>query len=139
MQDELSDFTLETIYGVLFGDYPTPKVMEDVKRLFPVISGGLISFPVRFPWPLSLLPALGFGTSMDTRGAFQDVVRDVLQARRADLAPTEGATKGTRCGGLLDSLMEVQRQQTGLDELQEGSISSPFDDDFIIDNIRGIL
>lgn len=135
MQDELTSFTLEAVAGAFFGDYATPDFVKDVKRLLPVMTGGVFSLPVRFPWPLSKIPMLSFRKSMKARKAFEGIVRDLLQERRLDLTVAERAAKG-KSGGLLDSLFKIQQEQRELDQMQkDGKL---FDDHFIIDNVRGL-
>ncbi|CAM9217969.1 unnamed protein product [Ectocarpus sp. 8 AP-2014] len=130
MQDDLRRFSLESIAGAFFGDYATPRFIEDTGRLLPILSQGLISIPFRFPPPLNKLPMLGFGLSMDAREELKGVIRDALHRRRADLASGEGTSKNP---GVLDSFFDLQdQQQMGAEGALDGSFS--FDDDFIIDN-----
>lgn len=136
MRDELRNFALEAFIGVLFGDYATPKLVEDIKRLISSITSGLFSLPVRFPWPMNKLPVLAFGKSMDARQELQGIICDLLQERRADFAAVEETGKSGKSGGIFDKLVEIQQQRMEPEEMQEGSVS--FDDDFIIDNVRGI-
>eukprot|EP00903_Cladosiphon_okamuranus_P015049 g13922.t1 len=131
VQDEVSDVTMESIAGVFFGDYTTPKFVELIKRLLPVVVFGLVSFPVGFPWPLNQAPVFGFGKSMDARNAFKSEILKVLEERRADLASAEEETGGGKSAGLLDSFIEIQQNEMGLEGGQDGS----FDDDFIVDNV----
>ena len=134
MQDELRDFTLESIVGVFFGDYATPGFIDDVKRYMPAISSGLFSLPVRFPSALHDLPIFGYGKSMDAREAFSGVIRRVLEERRVDFTSDEGGSSSTdrKRAGVLDSLIEIQEREKGSELGQEGN----FDDDFIVDNVR---
>ena len=134
MMDELLDFTLELITGVLFGDYASPEFMEDVKRYLPAIGDSLLSIPVRFPWPLNTLPVFGYGKSMDAREAFSGAVRRVLEERRADLSSAErgsGSIDGKNAG-VLDSYMAIQQRESASEAGQQGT----FDDQFIVDNVR---
>ena len=121
----MTDFTLESIAGVFFGDYATSEFMEDMKRFLPSIASGLFSIPIRFPWPLSKFPAFGYGRSMEARDAFASDVLNVLQERRADLASVEERGSGGKSAGLLDSLILTQQDQG-------------FGDDFIVDNVRTV-
>lgn len=130
LQNEMRDVTLESIAGVFFGDYATPELMKDIKRLLPVLANGLFSLPVRFPWPLNQLPVLGFGRSMNAREEFKLYVLNVLKERRADWASAEEGNSGGKSAGLLDSLLMTQRNQMDLTGGQD------FDDDFIFDNVR---
>ncbi|CAM9611039.1 unnamed protein product [Ectocarpus sp. 6 AP-2014] len=132
VQDDITDFTLESIAAGLFGEYATPSFMKDTKRLLPALLTGLFSFPYRFPPPLNKLPTFAFGSSMDARQEYKDVVRDLIQRRRADVAAGMGASNS---GGLLDSFFELQKQYQM--DAKAGSFS--FDDDFIIDNVINIL
>ncbi|CAM9885429.1 unnamed protein product [Ectocarpus sp. 4 AP-2014] len=130
MQDDLRRFSLESIAGAFFGDYATPRFIEDTGRLLPILSQGLVSIPFRFPPPLNRLPMLGFGLSMDAREELKGVIRDALHRRRVDLASGQGTNKNP---GVLDSFFDLQdQQQIGADGALDGSFS--FDDDFIIDN-----
>ena len=134
MLDELFDFTLELVAGVFFGDYASPEFLDNVKRYMPAIGNGLLSFPMRFPWPLNKLPVFGYGVSMDAREAFSSAVRRVIEERRADL-PYAGEDSGRTDGksaGVLDSYMAMQQRENSSDRGQDGT----FDDDFIIDNVR---
>lgn len=127
MLDELASFTLESIAGVYFGDYATPEFMEDIRRYMPTITKSVFSIPIWFPWPLNKLPLFGFGKSMDARAAFSDVVRRVADDRRVALAAERsgGSSRtGGKSAGVLDALLEIQREQGGT-----------FDDDFIVDNV----
>ncbi|CAM9850857.1 unnamed protein product [Ectocarpus sp. 8 AP-2014] len=132
IQDDITDFTLESIAAGLFGEYATPNFMQDTKRLLPALLAGLFSFPYRFPPPLNKLPMFAFGSSMDARQEYKGVVRDLIQRRRADVAAGMGASNS---GGILDSFFELQKQYQM--DAEEGSFS--FDDDFIIDNVITIL
>ncbi|CAM9562186.1 unnamed protein product [Ectocarpus sp. 12 AP-2014] len=130
MQDDLRRFSLESIAGAFFGDYATPRFVEDTGRLLPILSQGLVSIPIRFPPPLNRLPMLGFGLSMDAREELKGVIRDALYRRRVDLASGEGTSRNP---GVLDSFFDLQDQyQMGAEGALDGSFS--FDDDFIIDN-----
>lgn len=132
MQDDLRRFSLESIAGAFFGDFATPRFIEDTGRLLPILSQGLISIPFRPPPPLNKLPMLGFGLSMDAREELKGVIRDALRRRRVDLASGEGTNKNP---GVLDSFFDLQdQQQMGAEGALDGSFS--FDDDFIIDNVR---
>ncbi|CAN0343968.1 unnamed protein product, partial [Hapterophycus canaliculatus] len=131
LQDEVRDFTLEAITGVFFGDYATTELLDDVKGLLPVITSGLFSLPVRFPWPLNKLPVLGFAASMDAREAFKLIVLSVLEERRAEWTSTGGTSSGGKSAGILDSLIEIQQKQMGLEDGRQQC----FDDDFIVDNV----
>ena len=127
MLDELSDFTLESIVGVYFGDYATLELLEEVKRYVPTITKSVFSVPLRFPWPLNKLALFGFGKSIDARAAFSVIVHRVVDERRADLSSArEGSSSaGGKSAGILDSLFEIQQGQEGF-----------FDDDFIVDQVR---
>ncbi|CAN0034904.1 unnamed protein product [Scytosiphon promiscuus] len=131
LQDELRGFTQEAIVGVYFGDYATPELLENVRRFLPTITRGLFSLPVRFPWPLSQLPVLGFGASMDAREAFKSIVLSVLEERRTDGTADHAGGVGGKSAGILDSLIEIQQDQMGREDGQEGI----FDDDSIVDNV----
>ena len=137
MLDELGIFTLESITGVYFGDYATAELMEDVQRYMPAISNGLLSLPVRFPWPLNKLTVFSFGKSMDAREAFAGVIRRVLNERRADLlsAGVGGNGTGGKSAEVLDSLIEIQQRENGSEDGQGGT----FDDHFIVDMVRNRL
>lgn len=128
IQDDITEFTLESITAGLFGEYATPDFVEDTKRLLPALTKGLFSIPYRFPPPLNKLPMFAFGSSMDAREEFKGVVRDLIQRRRADVAAGMGASKS---GGILDSFFDLQKQYQM--DAEEGSFS--FDDAFIIDNV----
>lgn len=135
MLDELADFTMELITGVLFGDYATPELMKDVKNFLPALSKAMFSFPVRFPWPLNKVPVFGYGKSMDAREAFSGVIRGVLDERRADILSVgedSSGTAGGKSAGILDSLIELQQREKVSEEGQEGT----FNDDFIVDTVR---
>lgn len=132
IEDEMKDVTSEAIAGVFFGDYATPELMADTRRVLPAISRALFSIPVRFPWPLNRLPAFGFGRSMDARESFKSEILRVLEERRADMVSAEEGSSGGKSAGLLDSLILIQQRQKGLEGTQGGS----FDDDFIVDNVR---
>lgn len=134
LQDELRDFTLESITGVYFGDYATPDLLEDVKQLLPVMTSGLISLPVRFPSPLNKLPVFGFARSMDARETLKSIILSELEKRRAAWACTDGGDRGGKSAGILDSLIEIQRNQMDLEHGRQGT----FDDDFIVDNVSDV-
>lgn len=133
MQDEITDVTLESIASVFVGDYAAPEFMKDVKRLLPVVAGGVFSaIPVRLPWPLNQLPGLGFGRSMDARESLKSIVLKVVEERRDDLASSQSGGRDGKSAGLLDSLMELRQNKADIEGVQDGS----FDDDFIVDNVR---
>ncbi|CAN0185770.1 unnamed protein product, partial [Hapterophycus canaliculatus] len=96
----------ETITGVFFGDYATAELMDDVKRLFPVISDGSLSLPVRLPWPLNKIKVLGFSRSMKAREDFKSIIFRVLEELRIDRASKDGGSTGGKSAGVLDSLIE---------------------------------
>ncbi|CAB1106783.1 unnamed protein product [Ectocarpus sp. CCAP 1310/34] len=129
IQDDITDFTLESIAAGLFGEYATPNFMQDTKRLLPALLTGLFSFPYKFPPPLNKLPPFAFGSSMDARQEYKGVVRELIQRRRADVAAGMGASNS---GGILDLFFELEKQYQM--DAEEGSFF--FDDDFIIDNVR---
>lgn len=134
MLDELMDFTLNSIVGVFFGDYATHEFMEDVKLYMPAIARGMLSLPMRFPWPLNKIPVFSYGKSMDAREAFSGVIRRVIEERRADISSAGGGSGSTggKSAGVLDSLIEIQQRENCSKPGQEGI----FDDDFIVDNVR---
>ncbi len=134
MLDELMDFTQTSIIGVFFGDYATPEFTKAVSRYMPAIGSGLMSFPMRFPWPLNKIPVFGYGKAMDARGAFCGVIRRVIEERRADISSAGGVSGGTggKNAGVLDSLFEMQQR----DHVSEPGQEGVFDDDFIVDNVR---
>lgn len=134
LQDELRGFTMEAITGLFFGDYATSELLDNVKRLLPVISSGLISLPVRFPSPLNKLPLLNFATSMDAREALKSIILSVLGERRADRASVDGDSRGGKSAGILDSLIDIQEKQTDLDDGRQIN----FDDDFVVDNVSDV-
>ncbi|CAN0450608.1 unnamed protein product [Hapterophycus canaliculatus] len=125
---------MEAITGVFFGDYATAELLDDVKRLLPVITSGLMSLPVRFPWPLNKISLLGYSRSMKAREAFKSIILGILQDRRLDQASKDGGSRGGKSAAFLDALIEVQQQQMGLEDGRE----QIFGDDFIVDNVRNV-
>lgn len=131
--DEVAAFTISTVCRCFLGDYATIKIVEDIARIIPSISAGMLSIPRRFPWPLNKLPALCFGPSMDSRSEFEGIIEGVLRERRADMASAVDSER-LRSAGVLDTLMSMQTKQ--IDDGGPGEGETKFDDNFIMDNVR---
>lgn len=86
MFDEISSFTFEVITYSFLGDYGTGEVLKKLQRIIPAVSGGLLSKPRRFPWPLNQMPGHNYGKAIDARKEFDAEVGDILRQRRLDLA-----------------------------------------------------
>lgn len=130
MLDEINSYTLEVISRCFLGDYATVEVVKDIKRLLPIICKGLMSVPMRFPWPLRKIPAFSFGQGMAARKEFKEIFEGVLLDRQVDMT-AGGAVLNA---GVLDTLLDMQQRQRSMGGALEGEIL--FDDDFIFDNVR---
>lgn len=128
MLDEIRNLTLEVISRCLFGDYATDEVIDNIARLFPTISSGIMSIPRSFPWPLNKKPIFSFGHAIKAREEFKEMFQDLIRERRAD-------KRKCRCssGGVLDALLDMQERQSSTGGPKEGGIV--FDDDLIFDNV----
>lgn len=133
MQDEIYSFTVDIISRCFLGDYRTEKVLEDIERLIPVLANGVLSLPLRLPWPLNRFPAFSFGRAMSARADLIGSLEDVLRQRRADWESTETMDEVKMTGGVLDELLAMQKQQMDVGGPGERGVS--FDDAFIFDNV----
>ena len=86
MFEEISDLTMEIISHIFLGDYGKGQVLEDVKRVVPIISIGLASKPRRFRWPVDRLSASKFDQAVNARKEFDAVIGDVVRRRRLDIS-----------------------------------------------------
>lgn len=129
---DLHALTLEVVARCFLGEYATRNVLDDLGRLVPVLGDGILSVPVRFPWPLNRFPAFSFGAAMHARSKLLKVLNGVLRARRADLE--DAGDRSVPSAGVLDSLLAMQTQQTRDGGPEKGQVA--FDDEFIVDNVR---
>ena len=134
MLDDIKGFTLETICGGLLGDYATESVREDIARLLPVFSKGVISIPIRFGWPLNLFPMFRYDQSLKARKALVQVLRSVVRRRKDDVTQPNDADDGGQHAGVVDGFLKIRLEQE-----EAGGPGPEIDDDFIVDNVSNTL
>lgn len=135
--DEINAFTLEVIARGFLGDYATEKILEDTARLFPILVGGIFSFPWTMPWPVNQFPLFAFGQSMEARSEFIAMLAEVVAERREDLASGRPIGNGGKSGGVVDLLLKAQQTQAEGRRANESGVT--FDDEFIFDNVSAAL
>lgn len=135
MLSEIYGITLEIISRCFFGDYATEELLRDLGRVVPVLANGILSVPIRFPWPLNKFPAFSFGLAMDAREELVQLLGNILRERRSDLG-ADDEQRRERSGAVIDSLLDMQAKQITDGVLANGV---EFDDEFVIDNVRSTL
>ena len=131
MLKDIYGITLEIISRCFLGAYATEEVLEDLRRVVPVLGNGVLSVPIRFPWPLNKFAAFSFGLAMDARAELVKILAQILSERRSDIE-ADGERR-QKSGGAIDSFLEMQAKQI-VDGVLANGIK--FDDDFVIDNVR---